>query len=95
MIVEVRHALRAAAEALAVASIAHEVAGARPALHELPRRQIHECILEACPADRWVTLKALAKLAGYSYSAYFREAVNQLVVRGELVRSKSGVRKVR
>ena len=59
-----------------------------------PRRDVETCILEAAPGqtDRPVSIKQLATRAGYRYTLWFREAVNSLVIAGELVRTSQGVR---
>jgi hypothetical protein len=50
------------------------------------------CILAAANAEKPVTMTRLAKLAGYSYTQWFRDQVNALVESGWLIRSKKGVR---
>lgn len=53
------------------------------------------CIMEAAPLPHEppVTLRKLSRLAGYSYTRWFREAVDELVVAGKLVRSSRGVKR--
>jgi hypothetical protein len=54
-----------------------------------------ETIIEAAPSanEKPITLKQLAKAAGYSYSDWFRGRVDSLVIAGVLVRSSHGIRK--
>lgn len=58
-------------------------------------REIDEAILEAAPRPdaEPVTMKKLARLAGYAYTNYFRDAVNALADAGLLVRSRRGIRR--
>lgn len=58
-------------------------------------RAVEACILEAVPgpADKSVSMKRLAVLAGYKYTLWFRAAVDSLIVAGELVRTSQGVRR--
>jgi len=103
---EVRAALREAAHALAVVSVAHQqvFAGDESLVRDQAEaevddqaddRQVIACILEAAPgsAERPVTIKRLAELAGYAYTKHFRDAVNELVDREWLARTAGGVRK--
>ena len=95
---EAKAAMRAASIALVIASDAYRelLLGSASAGHPAPeRRQVESCILEAAPGphETPVTLKQLAKRAGYSYSEWFRREVDALVVAGELVRTGKGVRR--
>ena len=60
-------------------------------------RDIDLAILEAAPAPTAppITIKRLARLSGYSYTGYFRDAVNGLVDAGQLLRTRQGVRRAR
>ena len=67
----------------------------RKRLDELTgRRDVEECILAAAGLDP-VTVKRLARLAGYSYTRWFRDAVNKLIAEGRLLRLSGGVKAVR
>lgn len=101
---EVRAALRAAAHALAAVSMTYDVKihgditsddMPPPVVLPMDRRAVESCILEAAPAysARPITMKQLAKLAGYSYSDWFRREVDALVGAGELIRTGAGVRR--
>lgn len=52
-------------------------------------------LLEAAPEFREepISVKALAKLAGYRYSSYLRASCNKLILAGLLVRVPGGVKK--
>lgn len=94
---EVRAALSEAARVLAVLSVANQIVnggGGVPAA-DVPGRQVEDCIIEAAPgpADMPVSIRQLARLAGYSYTAYLRTAVDRLVAAGKLERGKGGVRR--
>src|ERR1043165_3843013 len=56
---------------------------------------VQECALEAAPLphEKPVTIKHLARLAGYTYTSYFRFAVRRLVDLGLLQRVTGGVRR--
>ncbi len=58
-------------------------------------RGIESCILQAAPGpqDDAVSVKRLAKLAGYSCSSYFREVVRVMTDAGLLRRITGGLRK--
>lgn len=60
-----------------------------------PLRDVEAAALQAAPgsAERPVTVKKLAVLAGYRDTDHFREAVRQLVDRGYLERVRGGVRR--
>lgn len=60
-----------------------------------PLREVESCAIEAAPRhdEAPVSVKRLAQLAGYSYTAYFREAVNQLLDRGVLVKVRGKVKR--
>lgn len=105
---EIRAALSAAARALAAVSMAYDMkihspggeeapGDSPPAVLPMERRTVESCILDAAPAapNRPVTMKQLAKMAGYSYSDWFRREVDALVSAGELVRTSQGVRRAR
>lgn len=66
-----------------------------PANSPTPLRDVEAFTLEAAPAHdaRPVSVRQLARLAGYKDTGHFREAVNQLLERGLLVRIRGGVRK--
>jgi hypothetical protein len=100
-----REAMHAASLALALAAAAYQQllhgdpgadVASNPQKPPAGRRQVEACILEAAPAphERPVTLKQLAKRAGYSYSEWFRKEVDKLTQAGELVRTGKGVRRV-
>lgn len=58
-------------------------------------RDVERAALNAAPGvgAAPVTVKALARLAGYRCTGHFREAVRQLVDRGLLERVRGGVRR--
>ncbi len=58
-------------------------------------REVEDCAFEAAPAHDAdpVTIKVLAQLAGYAYTAHFREAVARLLKGGRLVKIRGKVRK--
>jgi hypothetical protein len=81
----------AAACAQAISPIAHVI----PPAVGVPLRDVEATTFEAAPAHdaRPVSVRQLARLAGYRDSGHFREAVNQLLERGLLVRIRGGVRR--
>ncbi len=54
---------------------------------------VRAVIIEAAFTDKPISLKALAKRAGYGYTSWFRGHVNALVESGKLVRTSQGVRR--
>lgn len=60
-----------------------------------PLRDVEDAAMKAAPGptERPVSIRALARRAGYSDTGHWREAVNQLVDRGLLVRVRGGVRR--
>jgi hypothetical protein len=58
-------------------------------------RDVEAAILENCPGPNKppISIKALARRADYSYTPFFRAAVNALVERGAVVRVRGGVRR--
>lgn len=65
-----------------------------PLVRMKPEREVEECACEAAPAhDKApVTVKELARLAGYGYTGHFREAVNRCIDDGRLVKIRGKVR---
>lgn len=58
-------------------------------------REICSCIMQAAPNfhEKPITMRKLARLAGYGYTNHFRHAVAELVDAGKLIRSSRGFRK--
>jgi hypothetical protein len=60
-----------------------------------PLRDVEQAAYEAAPTPdaRPVSVRQLARLAGYRDTGHFREAVNQLLERDLLVRVRGGIRR--
>jgi hypothetical protein len=61
----------------------------------MKRRDVEAAILESCPGPNKspISVKALARRADYSYTPFFRAAVNKLAEEGAIVRVRGGVRR--
>lgn len=66
-----------------------------PLVRMKPTREVEECAFEAAPRHdaEPVTVKDLAALAGYAYTAHFRAAVTKLIALKRLVKIHGKVRK--
>lgn len=89
---EVRATLRAAAEALAVSSLAYQQFLARQQTEDakgdepLRASNVKQCIELAAPAptEMPVSMRKLAVRSGYSYTQWFRQNVRELIASGVL-----------
>lgn len=71
-----------------VVSLSH---GKCPVAKLIQLSDLHRAILGAVTANP-TPIKTIAKKAGYALSSHFREAVRELVDRGEILRVTGGIR---
>jgi hypothetical protein len=89
--------MRIVVRLLRFAGRAWEPAADAPPAPALPQRAVEAKALKAAPgpAELPITLKQLAKKAGYGNNGHFQEAVRGLIDRGLLLRVRGGIRRAR
>lgn len=62
-----------------------------------PMREVEQCALEAAPSafEQGITVKELARKAGYALNFHFYESVRILIEAGLLVRVRNGVKRAK